>query len=214
VSGEALAGIIAAARRGDPAAHAALVDLYGARLFGFLFRMAGRREDAEDLLQEVFLRLVRMIATYQDDGRFEPWLFRIAANLVRDRIRRLRRRPGDRPGGSDAGEEDRTGELPAGAAPPDATLEQGEARDRLAAALRQLPEPEREVILLRHFSQMSFREIADATGTPLGTALARGHRGLARLRSIMTGDPAKEAGRSDDDEPEDWTDDAYTATTW
>lgn len=189
MDGQALAGIIAAAQRGDPAAHAALIDRYSARLYGFLVQMVGRREDAEDLLQEVFLRLVRVIAAYRDDGRFESWLFRIAANLVRDRIRRLRRRPGDRPTGGDDDEGDALGDLAAGSEPPPDALERSEAGEHLAEALRQLPDAEREVVLLRHFSRMSFKEIADLTGVPLGTALARGHRGITHLRELMDVEP-------------------------
>src|SRR5262245_10493020 len=93
VDGKPLAAIIAGAQRGDAAALEALVDRYSSRLFGFFFRMGGRRDEAEDQMQEVFVRLVRMIGSYKDDGRFESWLFRIAANLARDRIRRSRRSP-------------------------------------------------------------------------------------------------------------------------
>ena len=71
-----------------------------------------------------------------------------------------------------------------GAQPGDA-LERAEQIDQLQWAMEQLPEPEREVILLRHFSQMSFAQIAEMMDTPLGTALARAHRGLARLRGLM-----------------------------
>ena len=90
---EALASVIERARRLDPEAYDELVDAYGQRLFGFLYRLTGNREDAEDLLQEVYLRVVRTLPDYTHEGRFEGWLFRIAANLGRDRIRRARRSP-------------------------------------------------------------------------------------------------------------------------
>ncbi len=64
-------------------------------------------------------------------------------------------------------------------------MQTAEQVDRMQRVLRQLPAAEREVILLRHFSQMSFKEVAEAMGTPLGTALARAHRGLAKLRRLM-----------------------------
>lgn len=183
-----LARIIAEAQRGDPAAHEALVDRYAKRLYGFFYRVLGQRNDAEDLMQEVFLRVVRMIAAYRDDGRFEPWLFRIAANLARDRIRTVRRTPtrvaldnddGEGPSSFDAASTEDSA--------PHLRMEREEESDRLNAALAQLPEWEREVVMLRHFSQLSFKEIADLMGTPLGTALARAHRGLERLRQIMEG---------------------------
>lgn len=190
MEGEALDRAIQGAQAGDRASLDLLIDHFAGRVFGFLYRMTGSRHDAEDLMQEVFVRLVRMIGAYQHDGRFEPWIFRIAANLVRDRLRRTRRGPrivsmsavgsDDESGGFDAMAET--------AQPVDAGLVHGEDLGALGMALKRLPEAEREVVMLRHFSQMSFKEIAEATGVPLGTALARGHRGLARLRELMTGE--------------------------
>lgn len=178
------------AKRGDAPAMHRLVDLFAGRIFGFFYRSTGSRADAEDLMQEVFVRVVRMLSQYQDDGRFESWLFRIAANLVRDRVRQQRRRPRHLSGhGADStrhGNESQVLDELAGQEPAaDARMALGEDVDALNAALAQLPDGEREVIMLRHFSQMSFKEIAETTGTPLGTALARGHRGLRRLRELM-----------------------------
>ena len=76
---------------------------------------------------------------------------------------------------------------PSSGPPPDQRLDVAEQADRLQKALQQLPVAEREVIMLRHFSDMSFSQIAEVMDTPLGTALARAHRGLARLRGIMQG---------------------------
>jgi RNA polymerase sigma-70 factor (ECF subfamily) len=188
---DALTQLIQGAQRGEPEAFEGLVDLFANRLHGFLIRMTGSRTDAEDLTQEVFVRLVRRIADYQHDGRFEPWLFRIAANLARDRLRRLKRTPKHVAGPLGDEEADDFGEsrqAMGDEAVPDASAAMSllEDVDALNAALARLPEAEREVIMLRHFSEMSFREIAELTGTPLGTALARAHRGLAKLREMMT----------------------------
>ncbi|MGQ9650030.1 MAG: RNA polymerase sigma factor [Phycisphaerae bacterium] len=178
--------LIRRARQRDSAAFETLVEIYSPRLYGYFYRLTGRREDAEDLLQEVFVRVVRMIGRYEHDSRFDAWLFRIATNLVRDRVRRQRR---SADAGASGGRQDEAGILEdvadAEADRPDDVLETTEQVDRLQWALKQLPEAEREVILLRHFSQMSFREVAEAMGTPLGTALARAHRGLAKLRRLM-----------------------------
>jgi RNA polymerase sigma-70 factor (ECF subfamily) len=181
-----LADAIQQAQRGDPGGFDALVGAYSPRLYGYFYRLTGSAHDAEDLLQEVFVRLVRVIGQYEHGDRFDGWLFRIAANLARDRVRRVRRRQAVQSAG--AATED-GGPLEAVADPdgtsPDGVLERSEELDRLQAAIDRLPDPERQVILLRHFSQLSFREIAEIMETPLGTALARGHRGLARLREIM-----------------------------
>jgi RNA polymerase sigma-70 factor (ECF subfamily) len=189
---EALAEVIGRSQQGDPAALDQLVALYADRVFGFLFRMTGSRPDAEDLMQEVFVRVVGGIGSYEHGGRFEAWLFRIAANLVRDRVRRARRGPSQYTGvgrgsGNDGDEASASllDEVPGGDEPSDAAAMRREEVDALNSALAKLSEAEREVIMLRHFSQLSFKEIAEATGSPLGTALARAHRGLAHLREIM-----------------------------
>ena len=194
MEGEALAEAIRKAQRGDSKAYDLLVEWYAGRLFGFLFRLTGSRHDAEDLMQEVFVRLVRMIAAYTHDGRFEAWLFRIAANLARDRARRALRGPRATSGGGPTGYDDGNAADPfEEVADTDrdsglSRMQAAEDSDRLNAALSALSETEREVILLRHFSQLSFKEIADLMNTPLGTALARGHRGLQRLRELMGAD--------------------------
>ncbi len=199
MSDAALSELITGAQRGDAAAFDRLVEAFAHRVSGFIFRMTGRREGVEDLVQEVFVRVVRMIGAYEHDGRFEAWIFRIAANLVRDRLRRAKRAPRLVDVGSLSDEEEAGASgldrLEGPSEPADARLVRTEAIDALNGALARLPEAEREVVLLRHFSQMSFREIAVLMGTPIGTALARGHRGLARLRELMVSDTV-EAHRS------------------
>lgn len=188
---DGLKRLIQRAKDRDPGAFDQLVDAYGARLYGYLYRLTGSRDDADDLLQEVFLRVVRMIGSYSHDGRFDGWLFRIATNLVRDRIRRANRAPRtlslDAPAdGQSTGDDDSMLE-PADktGSSPDAAMQMDQDCDALQLALSRLPQAEREVIMLRHFSQLSFAQVAEAMGTPLGTALARAHRGLAKMREWM-----------------------------
>ncbi|HEY3246261.1 MAG TPA: sigma-70 family RNA polymerase sigma factor [Phycisphaerae bacterium] len=186
-----LAGLIEAAQRRDPQAFDALIDAYARPLYGYLYRLTGAREDAEDLLQEVFVRVVRMIGQYEHDGRFEAWLFRIATNLVRDRVRRIRRAPVtsslDAGGDGFVAPDGEAGDVwvDSSAPAPDGRLTLREDVDALQQALARLAPAEREVLMLRHFAQLSFAEIATAMGTPLGTALARAHRGLIHLRELM-----------------------------
>lgn len=182
-----IADLVARAQQADPAAFEELVDAYSARLYGYFYRLTGARHDAEDLLQEVFVRLVRAIGGYKHDGRFDAWLFRMAANLVRDRVRRKRaqRAAGLETGVGFSGPQALPHQPDQRALDPAEAVHHAEQVDRLQWAIGQLPETEREVILLRHFAQLSFRQIAEVMATPLGTALARGHRGLARLRGLM-----------------------------
>ena len=176
--------ILVRARQGDPLALSALVDAYASRVFGLLFRLTSSREVAEDLTQETFLRLVRTIGEYEHSGKFESWLFRIAANLARDRGRQHRRRgaavPLDVPPGSGGPAAVERPDI--GSPDPSAVLAEDEERDRLGRCLDSLPELDREILLLRHFSDLSFREIAALLRVPIGTALARAHRAIGRLR--------------------------------
>jgi len=184
-----LRSMVASAQAGDPDAYRALLETYGRRLYGYFLRATASHHDAEDLLGELMLRLVSRLGRYDDRGRFEPWLFRIAANMVRDRIRRMRTSPpplslssADENGtGPDEQVAARRQEIAAG-------LMAEEASARLQDALGKLDETTRDMILLRHFGQMSFREIAEAFDCPLGTALAKVHRGLKTLRRLMGGD--------------------------
>jgi len=186
--------VIQRAQRLDPDAFDVIVDAYAGRLCGFFRRLLGRRSDAEDLAQEVFVRVVRMIPQYRDDGRFEAWLFRIATNLARDRIRERERRPAVvalEDASQDEAVQRRVVDndehrMSEGTRLP---LEEAETREAIDRALNRLPQAEREVILLRHYGRLTFEEIASTMGTPLGTALARAHRGLGKLREWVETSP-------------------------
>ncbi len=179
---------VRSARAGQPEGYRALLEVLGPRLMGYFYRATGDRHEAEDLLGELMLRLVRTLPKYDERGRFEPWLFRIAANLVRDRLRR-RRSAGPRLSLSVGGEdgEPLADEICDGGPDVADTLVAREEGQALRAALETLDEPTRQTLLLRHFGQMSFAEIAQTMGCPLGTALARAHRGLRALRSRLAG---------------------------
>lgn len=176
--------VIARAQQLDPEAFDEIVDAYAGRLCGFFRRLLGKNADAEDLTQEVFVRVVRNIGSYSESGRFEAWLFRIAANLARDYIRSGKRSlsivdtHNDEDDGLDVSDKRAT-------LPPDRTLEQVDESIRLQKVIDRLPAGEREVILLRHYGELSFADIAEYMDTPIGTALARAHRGLAKLREWM-----------------------------
>ena len=179
--------LLARARKHDADALAELVDAYSPRVFGLLLRLTRHRETAEDLMQETFLRLVRTIGSYEHEGRFEAWLFRIAANLARDHARRHKRR--GRPVSIDAPTSDPDeGPIDLADGQPDGPLlkvAREEDEQRLAAALDQIGDADREIVMLRHFAELSFREIAELLDVPLGTALARMHRALRKLRALL-----------------------------
>ncbi len=181
-----LRAVIASAQAGRADGLAALLEAYGPRLFGYFLRATGSHHDAEDLLSEMALRLVRQIGKYDDRGRFEPWLFRIAANMIRDRIRRYKSHPTAMSLSIESDDGTRAADTLAGKwQKVDAGMMAAEASDGLAKALEQLDAGTREMVLLRYFGQMSFKELADTFECPLGTVLARVHRGLAALREML-----------------------------
>ena len=181
-----LQATIAAVKAGSAEGYQVLLEAYGPRLYGYFFRATSSRHDAEDMLGELMLRLIRQLKNYDDRGRFESWLFRIAANMVRDRIRRMRSNPGpvslSVEGESGQSLADQLGgkDKPIGSG-----LVAGETSHEVTAALEKLDVLTREMILLRYFGELSFKELADIFQCPLGTVLARVHRGLRALRQIM-----------------------------
>jgi RNA polymerase sigma-70 factor (ECF subfamily) len=178
--------MIASAKAGREEGYRALLDAYGQRLYGYFFRATRSHHDAEDMLSELTLKLVRTLKRYDERGRFEPWLFRVAANMVRDRIRRARANPRAMSLSAEGdGGDPLAWHLPGDSTPVDAGMLAGEASAALNEALEKLDATTREMILLRHFGEMSFKEIAEMFDCPLGTALARVHRGLKTLRRVM-----------------------------
>lgn len=186
-----LAALVRLAQSGRTAAVEQLVDLYGPRLYGLLYRMTGSVADAEDLLQETYIKMLRGLAGYKEAGRFEPWLFSIAANLARDWLRRQGRAAVVAVNMSER-TADESIEATADSADTEAEhrLIRTEQADQLQRALAELSPHEREVVALRFFSDLSFKEIAQVLKVPLGTALARAHRGLKHLRERLPPDQA------------------------
>jgi len=177
---------IASAQAGSAQGYEALFEEYGPRLYGYFVRAVRNHHDAEDLLGEIMVRLVKQLGKYDDRGRFEPWLFRIAANMVRDRIRRAKSRgPSVSLSAGDDSGRALADKLPGKTEAVDTAMLAGEASGQLQQALNRLDEKTRETILLRYFSQMSFKELAETFQCPLGTVLARVHRGLKALREAM-----------------------------
>ncbi len=186
---EQLRAMIASAKADDADGYQALLEAYGSRLYGYFFRATRSHHDAEDLLGDLMLRLVRNLKNYDDRGRFEPWLFRIAANMIRDRIRRRKTRPRPVSLSAESNSGGSLGEhIAAEPQPVDADALAAEASVELNDALDKLDATTREMILLRHFGQMSFKEISKLFDSPLGTVLARVHRGLKTLRRFMGND--------------------------
>ena len=175
-----------AARDGDAQAWRWLIDAYSGRVFGLLLKQCRDRELAEELTQATFVQIVEKLDSYDEQGKFDAWLFRIAMNRLRDEMRRRKRQAITTDFASEAPES--MGRLVGGSGEtdsPQAALAQKERVGELMAAINQLSEADQQVIYLRYTADLSFQEIADTLEQPLGTVLARGHRALKKLRDIM-----------------------------
>jgi RNA polymerase sigma-70 factor (ECF subfamily) len=145
------------------------------RIYALGLALTGNRHDAEDVAQDTFVRAYKALATYSPerirDLKQKPWLHRIAVNVVRNRVRGLRPRlvelNGSEPDRATGPEED--------------VLRKSEI-DELAARVACLPAKYREAVVLRHVQDLSYAEVADALGQPVGTVKANVHRGLKILR--------------------------------
>ncbi len=173
-----------AAAAGDPNAWRSLVDAYSDRVYGLIYRQCRDRDLAEEITQDTFVKIVVKLGEYKETGQFESWLFRIAMNRLRDEMRRRKRQAravdfGQTPPETIGYAAD------ADAGDPAQPLVDAERHETLAAAVDRLPEADRELIHMRYAGELSYQQIADALGQPLGTVLARGHRALKKLKATL-----------------------------
>jgi RNA polymerase sigma-70 factor, ECF subfamily len=173
--------------RADERAFRTLVERHQERIFGFLVGMVRNREIAHDLFQETFLRAVQAMqkerGSYEQQGRWLGWVMRIARNAALDHLRArkkwqdVEREDDDGPSFFDRLASD----------DPDAAslVDFADRVDELNAAIERLPPEQREVVLLRHESELTFREIAEITDVSINTALGRMRYALINLRKMM-----------------------------
>ena len=169
--------LIRGLKAGRPESFERLVRDFGDRIFRFVKRLAGEAA-ADDLTQEVFVRVHRSIEAYRPEGRFESWLFTIANNLCIDHARWRRDHP-------TMAIQEIAAYGAARAREPIDELEDAETRAALLKAVERLPFEQRQVFLLREEAGLSFKEIAEMTGCPLNTALGRMHYAMESLRKSL-----------------------------
>lgn len=167
---------------GDVPSLRELYERHRVRLMTYAYYAVGNRAQAEDLLQEAFIRIYRHAGEFDPGKRFSSWAYAITANLCRDELRKAwrRRRLGLRVD-VDAGET----QAPARTPSPRADAAGREFRDRLGREVAALPPEQREVVALRFLESMSYTEIAGVLGCPLGTVQSRLHAGVRALRERL-----------------------------
>jgi len=175
--------LVEAFQAGDASAFDLLVSRWDRKIQGAVYRVVGPSEDVRDITQEAFLKAYRALPLFRKEARFSSWLYQIALNLCRDRLRRRRRSQAEV--SLDLLSE--SGEPPLSTKGPSAVelIEAREVSRTVGAAVWALPEDQREVIVLKEYEGLTFQEIADVLGLPVSTVKTRLYRGLGLLRECL-----------------------------
>jgi RNA polymerase sigma factor (sigma-70 family) len=168
---------------GDTDALSALVDRYKDKIYTSIYLLVKDKYLAEDIFQDSFIKVIDTIngGRYNEEGKFLPWVMRIAHNLCIDHFRKVKRRPVIKTS-DDHDIFETLNFFDAGA---DEKMMQTQSHQRVTKMLDMLPEDQKEVIVMRHFADLSFKEIAQLTDCSINTALGRMRYGLINLRKLM-----------------------------
>jgi len=179
--------LIARAREGDERAYRTLLEKYERAVFSICLRMVRNRDLAADLSQDAFIKVFSMLERYNPAYAFSSWLFKITSNLCIDHLRRRRVETFamDDPIDGEKGEIQRQYE--SSEPDPHEHFVRREKMDKLNAAIEQLPEHYRIMLVLRHQENLSYEEIAESLEIPLGTVKARIHRAREMLKNSLKG---------------------------
>lgn len=169
---------------GEENALSVLITRYKDRIYTSIYLLVKDKYLAEDIFQEVFIRIIDALreGKYTDEGKFLPWAMRIGHNLCVDHFRRVKRGPSIKT----SDDHDIFEVLDVSEPGADHKLVTGQTHDKVRKMVDMLPEDQREVIILRHYADLSFKEIAELTNCSINTALGRMRYGLINLRKMMT----------------------------
>lgn len=175
---------------GDPIGFNQLVRKWEKKIYNFVFRYLGNREVALDVTQKTFLNTYRNITKLKDPSRFSSWIYRIASNLCRDEIGRMKKRNIVSLDDIQENNEKKGTRLPvqfmeSSKKQPDARLNSKQVTTLVKDALAELSEELRIIVIMKEYQGLKFREIADALDEPVSTIKSRMYRGLISLREIF-----------------------------
>ena len=161
-----------------------LVERYKDKIFTSIYLLVKDKYLAEDIFQDVFIRIIDTLRAgkYNDEGKFLPWAMRIAHNLCVDHFRKVKRSPSIKT----SDDHDIFEVLNFSEAGADQKIMASQSHDRVRKLVDMLPEDQKEVIILRHYADLSFKEISELTNCSINTALGRMRYGLMNLRKMMT----------------------------
>ena len=182
--------LIARCQKADVAAFNEIVGRYKGKIYNYLYRMTGNAEDAEDLTQEVFVRMYSHIHSFRAEASLSTWLFRIAGNLCVDAFRRKKKERGvvsslDAPIFSDDEDSNATRDVPDLKAAPEILFSRKELGGQIETALAKLPPKLRSAVVLHDVEGLAYEEIAAVEGIPLGTVKSRIFNARVALREYL-----------------------------
>lgn len=175
--------LIARAVAGEADCFEELVKRYNRPIASFIFRMVGNRETALDLSQEVFIKVYGSLERYKPEFKFSTWIYKIASNTAIDHLRKSSVNTSPLYLVSD--DEEFELPIPAKGLSPERALERRERAAQIEEVVSQLPPRYRELIVLRHVSELGYEEIAEVTGLPLGTVKNRIFRAREAMRKHL-----------------------------
>ncbi|UOF91938.1 RNA polymerase sigma factor SigW [Fodinisporobacter ferrooxydans] len=176
--------LIKRAKRGDQQAFAEIVERYKDKLYNVAFRMLGNRQEAEDAVQEAFLRAYANLKTYDSSYKFTTWIYRIITNLSIDRLRK-RKIDESLDAANDPDEISLYHTISSDELTPEEEIVRSETQDEVQSAILQLPPAYRATILLKYVHDRSVQEISEILRIPAATVKTRLHRGREALKGIL-----------------------------
>jgi RNA polymerase sigma-70 factor (ECF subfamily) len=177
--------LVSAVLGGDRDRFGDLVERYQGRLVNYLYRLLRNLDEAHELAQEVFIKVFQALDRYDPNYRFSTWLFRVAQNAAIDQIRRRRLKLVSMHRKDDGDDQGREWDPPSGERGPYGALRNRERGEAIQEAIDGLPWEYRELIVLRHYGELSYEEIARTKGMPLGTVKNKLFRGRQMLKEKL-----------------------------
>ena len=176
--------LVSAYIQGNDAAFDTLVERYKSKIYTTIYLVVKDQYVAEDLMQDTFIKAIKTLRNgkYNEEGKFLPWILRIGHNLAIDYFRRAKRYP--KVVFEDGSNVFNTLDFSENSI--ETKQIKKESHEHLRGLIKQLPDQQREVLIMRHYEDMSFQEIADATGVSINTALGRMRYALINLRKLMS----------------------------
>ena len=177
--------LIRRVQAGETEAFEDLVRAHEKTVYNLALRMTGNPQDAEDMAQEAFLKAYRSLPEFRGESKFSVWLYRIVSNVCLDHLRRQSRRPAVSLTTEDEEGEAQQWDVPDESLSPERLLEQKLTREAVQKGLRQLPEEQRQILLLREIKGLSYEEIGEILALEPGTVKSRIFRARKRLCAFL-----------------------------